>query len=342
MFSYINNLIHLPALLIQIAKDIQTQKQFIERTLAVDIEKSKQTNDNTLDEQDFRKITQYYGLAVPAILGEAFCRLRGSKMSEKERLATTYLGALTGLFDDFFDKKDSSEKHILELVTNPKEANCKNENEKLIVYFYQKALENCKHPVAVQQAALKVFDAQKQSKKQKISHISFDEIKQITSYKGGTSLQFYRSAFGEITDETEKELLYRLGGLGQLENDLFDVFKDNKDNIGTLVTTAVSIKRLEEIYISEYNEVLNLISKTKYKEKNKQRFQKMVSLVFSRGLVCLNQLKKTEKTTNNRFVPAAYTCQQLICDMEKPCNVLRSMHYFANWNKTSNKKLIQL
>jgi hypothetical protein len=151
-------------------------------------------------------------------------------------------------------------------------------------------------------------------------------------YKGGTSLLFYRSAFGEITDEAEKEMLYRLGGLGQLENDIFDIFKDSNDAINTLATITQTIKDLQEIYISEYNEVVNLIRKTKYNEKNKQDFQKIVSLIFARGWVCLNYLKKAEQTSNNVFLPISYTRRQLICDMEKPCNILRSIHYFAKWN----------
>jgi hypothetical protein len=66
-------------LIIRIVRNIKAQRQFIQRTLAVDIEKSKQSKDNTLDDQDFRKITQYYGLAVPAISGEAFCNIKAVK-----------------------------------------------------------------------------------------------------------------------------------------------------------------------------------------------------------------------------------------------------------------------
>ena len=40
-------------------------------------------------------------------------------MSLKERLDLTYLGGLTGLFDDFFDKRDLPESYIRELLEHP-------------------------------------------------------------------------------------------------------------------------------------------------------------------------------------------------------------------------------
>jgi len=59
-----------------------------------------------------KKIHTYYGLSVPAFLGEYFCLLRGKMMSDSERYPLTYLGALTGFFDDFFDEKNTPNDHI--------------------------------------------------------------------------------------------------------------------------------------------------------------------------------------------------------------------------------------
>lgn len=47
-------------------------------------------------------------------------------MKLNERLALTYLGAATGLYDDFFDDLNTSEAHIRELTINPAESSAQN------------------------------------------------------------------------------------------------------------------------------------------------------------------------------------------------------------------------
>jgi hypothetical protein len=45
-------------------------------------------------------------------------------------------------------------------------------------------------------------------------------------------------------------MLYKLGGVLQLSNDIFDVYKDSKDDIYTLVTTAKKISELRKLFLS--------------------------------------------------------------------------------------------
>lgn len=329
MKRYIINLIQLPGLLFMLARNIKIQKQFILRVLTPDIELSKANNDNTLDEHDFLKITRYYGLAVPAVLGEAFCLLRGRDMTNKERLAISYAGALTGLFDDFFDKRNLPESRILHLITNPYEVMCDNSNEALFLSFYKKTLENCSNPELLRSFFLKVFDAQKMSKKQCSNHITLAEVEEITFFKGGVSLQFYRSVFGETRNEAEDEMLYYAGGLGQLENDVFDVWKDYNEGIKTLPATTRKIEELKVAYLAAYQKVVCLLAESDYGRVQKKKFLRLFALIVSRGLICLNQLEKLQKLTCGNFEFQAYSRQQLVCDMEKPINVLRSFHYYA-------------
>ena len=88
-----------------VISNINRQNKFIQKNINPLLDEAKKINDGNLEENDLKKITGYYGLAVPAILGEAFCTLRGKKMTDKERLASTCQGAMTGLGDDFFDKQ---------------------------------------------------------------------------------------------------------------------------------------------------------------------------------------------------------------------------------------------
>ena len=303
------------------------QEEFIKKTLAIDIREIKTDSDNSLSEKDFRKIFTYYGLAVPAVLGEGYCLLRGKGMTDAERYQLTYMGALTGLFDDFFDEKNIGEQHIKELINNPGESVANNSHEKLFIRFYEKALDS-DNSALVKEHLNMVFDAQLMSKKQKDPEIKEEDIKTITMEKGGTSLLFYRCAFPEQINENEHKMLYHLGGLGQLENDIFDVYKDHREQIRTLATIATRISKLRFIYVSLMHDVFKMLDQTGYPPGNRKRFSRFISLISSRGLVCLDLLQKQETSSYGIFSIPSYPRKNLICDIDKLSNQLRLFRYY--------------
>ena len=301
---------------------------------SVSLDLSEIKRDGSLTDKDVKKIMSYYGLAVPAFLGEGFCLLRGKQMTATERHQLTYLGALTGLFDDFFDEKHMTKAHILELLNAPEKALPANAHETLFLRFYNKALAG-NNPVLIKEYFNKVFDAQVLSEKQKNSKIHTEEIKAITFQKGGISILFYRSVFEEMVTADEYKLLYALGALGQLENDIFDVYKDHQESIKTLATTTTSISSLKEMYVSLFSEVLTLLEHTDFAASNKKRFAAFVSLIGARGLVCLDLLQQAEKTTGGIFKLDTYTRKQLICDMDTRISQCRLVKYYSKKNYNS-------
>ncbi len=329
---HFNNLIKFPGLAWRVYRNLKVQKHFIKQTLVQDIEQSKKENDNSLNDSDFRKITNYYGFAVPAIMGEGFCLLRGKSLTEGERSALTYLGALTGLFDDFFDKKELAEHYLKNLTDNPETAETSDANERLFVRFAQKALKNTFNPNVLKQAAKMVYDAQILSKKQADETINQEEIKDITLKKGGYSILFYRSAFQQPAGDDEKEMLYHLGGIGQLENDIFDIYKDSVSGIKTLATTTKKIQELRETYTSLMQKTFQLVHETDFSSKNKKKFLRFVALIVARGFVCLDFLEKNEKKTNNTFSLKDYNRQDLVCDMGTTKNNLKLLAYYLKSN----------
>jgi hypothetical protein len=317
--------------------DIRKQRRFVRKTLSVDIANSRKNSDNSLDEHDYRKMNGYYGVAVPAILGESYCLLRGRKMSSPERYSITYLGACTGLFDDFFDKKHLPAEYIRTLIDNPFAATGNTNNETIFLEFYKKALLHTTDSGLVKQYAFDVFEAQLMSKKQLLSDIEPREIMDITIQKGGSSLLFYRSTFSEKMSDEEIRMLKILGGIGQLENDIFDVYKDHKSGVKTLATTTNTIGELRQTYRSMMCEVFDLVHKTPYARSHKVNFLRTISLVISRGLVCLDFLEKNESSTGNTFKIDHYNRHNLVCDMSKPVHFLKSIHYYALTNIKHSK-----
>ena len=311
-----------------VISNIKRQKKFIQKNITPQLEEAKKISDGSLDENDLKKITGYYGLAVPAVLGEAFCALRGKKMTDKERTASTCQGAMTGLGDDFFDKQRLSEEGVKDFIERPELFNGNTASEKLFLNFYKAALANAPKPTQMQEQIYRVFHAQLLSKQQAKPGLSYEVIKDITLRKGAESLLYYRTAFENPFKKGEEKMLYCLGGLMQLSNDIFDVYKDHQKGISTLVTRATKIKELRFLYSALLKIGTEATYKSGYPKKNIRKFLGIISIgIFSRCYVCLEQLEKNEKRSGNVFDPKQYRRKDLVCDMDTAVNKWKSLKY---------------
>jgi len=327
MGKTLSNAIRLPVILMQLFCDLHKQKSFLKKQIAPLLIQAENTNDGTLTGKDFLKINRYYGLAVPAILGEAFCTLRGSSMSLSERWASTSQGVITGLFDDFFDDLKLPEEQIVDMVENPESIIPQSSNEKLFLDFYLLALQNAAHPELIKKQLLLVHHAQVASVEQENTGIDKERIWEITRLKGGDSVLFYRTAYDHQVVSGEKDALFQLGSLMQFENDIFDINKDAEANIATFPTTMSKVGELRSLYESQISMFLELCHKMDYPKKQVKKFLEKVMPVINRGFVCLDQYQRLEKNSGGAFDIHSFSRKQLICDMEKPGNYFRTIQY---------------
>ena len=327
MGNILHNTIQLPVIFIKLLCDLRKQKSFLGKHIAPMLSQAESNNDGTLTPKDFIKIKKYYGLAVPAILGEAFCELRGSKMTEPERWASTSQGIMTGLFDDFFDDLRLPEEQIVDMVEKPESIIPQSSNEKLFLDFYLVALQKAAHPDLIKKQLMKVHLAQVASVEQENPEIDKARIWEITRLKGGDSVLFYRTAYDNLPVAGEEEALFQLGSLMQLENDIFDIYKDANAKIATLPTTLFQVSELSALYVGQINIFINLCYKMDYPEKQVKQFLNRVMPVINRGFVCLDQYQRLEKNNGGVFDLNSFTRKQLICDMEKLGNLLRTIRY---------------
>lgn len=307
---------------------LKRQKKYIRKNIVPFLDEAKAVNDGSIDHEDIKKITGYYGLAVPAVIGEAICVLRHKKMTSTERMVSTCQGAMTGLGDDFFDKQRLSETELKNFIESPDISSGKTELEKIALHFYISALNNSARPLFMKNQVIKVFQSQLLSKKQTKPGLSIQEIKEISFQKGGQSLLFYRTAFDHPLKKGEDDVLYVLGSLMQLSNDIFDVYKDLQNGIHTLVTTTTNIKVLREIYGEILQTGIQATLQLGYNKKDIRKFLQILSMaIFSRCYVCLDQLEGNEKKSDNIFRPHLYTRKDLVCDMDTTANKLKSIKY---------------
>ncbi len=323
----IRNIATLPRIYFNIVDSLKKQKQFLKLNIAPLLEKSMAENDGSLSDKDFIKINNYYGLAVPSILGEAFCALRGKDMTIEERWTSTSQGIITGIFDDFLDDHKLPEEYIEQMVKHPEVIEPKSSNELLFINFYMMALDKASNPEFITKQFVKVHKAQIESIEQEVIGISEKRVWEITSHKGGDSVLFYREGFGNNMVDGEKETMFQLGTLMQYENDIFDVYKDNKSGIKTIPTTVNKVSELRNRYLHEMDLFIGLCHRMNYPDNNIRLFLNRVMPVINRGFVCLDQYQKLEEVNNGNFSIDSFTRKQLICDMEKPKNILKTFYY---------------
>jgi SAM-dependent methyltransferase len=177
---------------------------------------------------------------------------------------------------------------------------------------------------------MNVFKAQQISIEQEDSSISQSRIWEITQQKGGESVLFYRYGFKHSLKDGEEEALFQLGSLMQLENDIFDVYKDSQSGIYTLPIVADKVEEIKKIYTEQVNLFIELCYKMDYPKDNVKQFLDRIMPIVNRAYVCFKQYKKLEKRNNNVFDASKFSRKQLICDMEKLGNFLRTILYQVN------------
>jgi hypothetical protein len=309
-------------------KDFRRQKQFLHRYVKPGLSGYYKDNDGSLDEHDFLKIMKYYGFGVPAIVGEGFCTLRGKPMTDKERIASTGQGVITGLYDDFFDKTGMATTKIREMMKHPFSVAPESSLESIFVDYLKKIHQNL-HDLSVFNDAFEmVYKVQVKSQLQRNKDVDHASLYELTLDKGGYSLLFYRSVYANPLIEGEHEAIYQVGGLMQLANDLFDVYEDSRQGINTLVTKSRKIDDLRSCYLRQRMIAMAAIRRLAYPEANKRVYLRKLSLGLSRCQVCLDQLEKLEGKNGPGFHPLHYERKELVCDMEKWRNLLRSLIYY--------------
>ncbi|MBD0404293.1 hypothetical protein [Flammeovirga sp. EKP202] len=300
------------------------QKYFIKRHLIPQLKPFFENSDHTLTVVDYNKITRYYGLIVPAILGELICFLREEKMTFEERKYSTYQCSLTGLVDDFFDVQEYTLDEVRKMVSFEKPPN--NSSEKLSEFLHRESFKFYSNRNGFLKSLDDVLLVQEDSRQQfQQGLLSREQLLDLTIRKGGDSfLYFIRLYLKKITPQDD-EFFYLLGGITQFSNDIFDLYEDLQENVDTLLTTSASIKEVKDLYYSLIRQLFEKSTQTSFHKI--ETFLEFYSIgVFNRCIICLDQYESLQRASSSGiFQPGLYSRDELICDMEKPSNLLRSL-----------------
>lgn len=301
---------------------------YFKKTLYQSVAELYQQKGEDPDPKYFKRI--YYHGMLGSITNEWFTTLRGYGQNRREARAGFYLGAATAVYDDLFDHLDFTMDESLEDLAKGR-YKYDTITERLSKFFYDTILDNLTDPKGFNEYLKKVGLYQEESKQQATEQLSEAELRRITFEKGGFSLALSRSILDHPYRANEADAVYKLGRLIQLTDDVFDIRRDHLSKVDTLATITTDIRLVQAEYKSLIEESFRDFQQLGYPPAKVRRFLMQVMIIVSRGLVCLDQMVKVQQKHGDTFQIEKYSRAELVCDMERPINLLRSFWYCLTW-----------
>jgi hypothetical protein len=281
----------------------------------------------TIKESALQKIKKYYCLGIP-VTCTSYKKIYGKNLSEKERELATLTGIITPLIDDFTDEKTLSDEKIESLTSSPGTYEAATVEEAIVKTILCTLIKSVPSPEGFLFALNKTIKAQHLSVKQMEPGVTGDELLHITLEKGAWSHIFFHYIIDEIPTEETIAAMDTMGGMLQMSNDIFDVYKDYQEGIRTIPNTCEDYVAFEKYYMSECKKFCSMARALPYPKKDIEFFITFIAFVMARGIVALKMLQRLQLKMGGGVLPInQLKRKQLICDMEKPLNALKTARY---------------
>lgn len=320
LFLYIN-------ISLKIYREIKKQKRYNKTFLIPYLQQLENKYGGTFDDEQKKKILDYYGLFITSFLCSSYTRLRGRRLTDAERKRATLFGILTPVGDDFFDEDKLNIKSIKAITYTPQDFTATTFSAKVAKEIQSFLLNDVPNKEAYLQAAKNVLDIQILTARQTDPAITVGELEHITFTKGAVSVIIYHQCLDEAADEQMKQALFCIGSLYQLGNDIFDLYKDVRDNIYTLVNTCTDFGKLRTQFLARVRLQNQKIMRLPYPKKDKKEFCFVMNTINARSMVALDQFVKMQKKNGGKINWWQKQRKDMIVDMEKPRNFLKWLWY---------------
>ena len=311
----------------KVYSEIKVQKQFNKTFLIPYLDELEKKYNGKFQPEQRRKILDYYGLFITSFLCSSYKRLYGKKLSQEERKRATLFGVLTPVGDDLFDIDKLDNESIRQITFQPETFTATTFSAHIAKEIQNFLLNTVPHKDAYIKASKDVLDIQVETIKQTNAKISQEEIRRITYIKGAVSVIIYHQCLDEAADAQMQEVLFLIGSLYQLGNDIFDLYKDVRDNIYTRVNTCNDYVQFKKDFVERVRLQNEKIYALPYAKKDKEDFGIVMNTINARSLVAIDQFINTQKKHGHKVDWWKLERKDMIVDMEKTKNILKWLKY---------------
>lgn len=306
---------------------MQLQKRFNNAFLLPYLDELEKKYKGSFAPELRQKIVNYYGLFITSFLCSSYKRLYGKTLTNEERKRATLFGILTPVGDDLFDVDKLDLNSIAAITFNPETYTATTFSAQVAKEIQTYLLHKVPHTEAYLQASADVLYIQDETAKQTKRDISVPELQRITYTKGAVSVVIYHQCLDEPASEQMLDALFYIGSLYQLGNDLFDVYKDVRDHIYTLVNTCTNFYTFKQQFTDRIRVQNQKIRALPYDEKRKQEFCLVMNTINARSMVAIDQFIRLQDKKGNPIDWWKMERKEMIVDMEKPANMLKWLYY---------------
>ncbi|HEY2725624.1 MAG TPA: hypothetical protein VGI61_00505 [Parafilimonas sp.] len=307
--------------------EIKVQKRFNKTFLIPYLNELEKKYNGKFQPEQRKKITDYYGLFITSFLCSSYKRLYGKNLSIEERKRATLFGILTPVGDDLFDIDKLDNESIRQITFHPENFGAATFSAHVAKKIQTFLLDTVPHKAEYIKASKNVLDIQLETIKQTKADISKEEMRRITYTKGAVSVIIYHQCLNEAADMQMQEVLFLIGSLYQLGNDIFDLYKDVRDNIYTLVNTCDDYIQFKKEFVERVRLQNQKIFALPYTKKDKEDFCIVMNTINARSLVAIDQFIATQKRYRNKIDWWKLERKDMIVDMEKTKNITKWLKY---------------
>lgn len=281
-----------------------------------------------LTKQNEKQLFRNYPFYAVCGIAENILILRDRKISERERKRVSLAGIMASLSDELLDEEGWQETELINLLNNRNSFKELSGRAKLLVSindeFNSTGNINKKFLVQLQKA----FYVQATSSVQYNSTISIEDSTAITKEKGGHANLLLAYLLDEQFSQLELDYVYQTGVLGQLMDDIFDLYEDLHQNIYTTIVKSESISQIEALFTNECRTLNNLVKEMPLDKRLKKKLIRFSTFIPALGFIAIDQFKSVEKQYGGK--PADWNHiprKELIVDMEKRSNQFKMLKY---------------
>jgi hypothetical protein len=256
-----------------------------------------------------------------------FATLRNKPLTKREKEIGIWLGMATPICDHFVEEHQFTAQQLKEILHGKIDhpyALCGNE-------VYRIARSLIKNKIPFDHFLDRILVAQGHSLQLQDPAISKATLEKNLREVGGNAMLVYRTGLDNPIKKQEEQAIYQLGSIMQLHNEIFDIYKDIRQGMGSVPLTYQNMPPLQKRYKQDISIMIQSFQELGYPAFAKRKFLMLVLLALSTGVICLKQYAVLEKKDNGQFNPSKYTRQELVCDMDHPLKILQSLYLTLKW-----------